>query len=108
MSIHHNFVNSRSAALPNPLDSETRVLLNGFLTPILERAGSWTDLRAQLAAKGYGISFRAGRMVLMNIESGDALCTGRTLGVPLRMLAHRLGRPAIKAHRDGISGELVH
>lgn len=108
MTIHQDMFNARHTSLPAPIDSETRVLLSSFLTPILEQADNWRDLRNRLAAKGYDISFRAGRMVVTNTESGNAVCTGRSIGMPLRALATRIGRPNIKAHSDGVSGELVH
>ncbi len=107
MTIHQDFSNTRHAALPAPIDSETRVLLYSFLSPILQTAGSWSELRNELAGKGYDVTFRAGRMVLKNAESGDAICTGRAIGMPLRALASRIGRPCIKANPDGVSGELL-
>ena len=104
--IHQDFMNARHAALPAPIDSETRVLLYSFLSPILETAESWSDLRAKLAAKGYDVTFRAGRMVLTRADSGVAVCTGRAMGTPLRSLAARIGRPCIKVNADGVSGDL--
>lgn len=94
------------APLPAPLDCETSALLRGFLTPIFEHASSWADLKAQLAAKGYNLAFHAGHMVVLNVDTHQPLCTGAALGVPLRTLSARLGRPCVKVHRDGMSGHL--
>ena len=93
-------------ALPVCPDSETLALLRGFLTPLLEAAGSWTELSEQLQIKGYGLSFRQGHMVITNLATGQAICTGAMLGVPLREIAGRIGRPAVRANCDGQSGEL--
>lgn len=93
--------------LPAPPDSETAALLRGFLTPILEQARSWDELTTGLSRKGYGIAFRAGHLVLLRLDTGAAICTGRFLGVPLRALSDRLGRPCIKVHRGGLSGSLA-
>lgn len=93
--------------LPPPLDCETLALLRSFLTPLLEAAGSWGDLVERLAAKGYGVAFRDGHLVVINAETDMPICTGTMLGVPLRTLAARLGRPCVKSHRDGHSGNLA-
>ncbi|MDU8910099.1 hypothetical protein [Aestuariicoccus sp. MJ-SS9] len=93
--------------LPAPPDCETAALLRAFLTPILERASSWDDLTRGLAGKGYGIAFRAGHLVLLRLDTGAAVCTGQFLGVPLRSLSARLGRPCVKVHRGGRSGSLA-
>ena len=94
-----------SPTLPAPLDSETRALLRLFLAPILETATSWEDLGRQLAAKGYHIGFLEGHLVIRNTE-GEALCTGSGLGIPLAEISARIGRPCVKAHPGGHSGEL--
>ena len=96
----------RESHLPRPLDSETTALLRGFLTPILEAAASWTDLRDRLACKGYGLEFRSGRMVILDAASEEPVCTGQHLGVPLRALATRLGRPTVKLCLGGASAVL--
>lgn len=93
--------------LPVPLDCETAALLRSFLTPILEQAQTWPDLAETLAQKGYGIGFLEGHLVVTYAESGAAICTGASLGVPLSGLSARLGRPCVKVHRDGHSGDLA-
>ncbi|WP_226625985.1 hypothetical protein [Alloyangia pacifica] len=74
--------------------------------PQIEAASSWADLVRRLGEKGFGLGFRAGRMILNRLDSGDEICTGRSLGAPLRALAARLGRPALRLSRDGLSAQL--
>lgn len=92
-------------ALPIAPDSETLALLRAFLGPILEQAVSWTDLRDSLAAKGYGLAFRSGRLVILN-TGGTPVCTGQMLGTPLRLLSSRLGRPVLTLEPGGTSATL--
>jgi hypothetical protein len=94
-----------AGGLPAPLDSETNALLRLFLVPILETAPDWGTLARALAAKGYALCFREGHLVILN-GLGEALCTGSALGVPMARIAARIGRPCVRAHRDGHSGEL--
>ncbi|MFZ7092469.1 hypothetical protein [Primorskyibacter sp. 2E233] len=101
-----NWANARSqSGLPEPRDCETLFLLRGFLGPILETAPSWQDLATQLSTKGYGLAFREGHLVILD-EAGNGLCTGSSLGIPLRELSARIGRPAVRASVDGHTGEL--
>ncbi|WP_425100812.1 hypothetical protein [Tropicibacter sp. S64] len=93
------------AGLPDPRDCETLFLLRGFLTPIFEAAESWSSLTTALATKGYGLAFREGHLVILD-EAGRGLCTGSALGVPLRSLAKRMGRPCVRASLDGHAGTL--
>lgn len=97
---------SAKNAMPTPIDCETQALLRLFLSPILETASNWREISDRLGQKGYGLSFRRGRLVILN-EHGDAISTGRGLGVPLAAIAKRIGRPSIRAQIDGISGELA-
>ena len=96
---------SRRPGLPRPLDSEALSLLRLFLTPIFERASGWQGLSEQLSRKGFRLAFRQGQMVILN-DAGEGLCTGSDLGVPLAKLAARMGRPCVRAHRTGDTGEL--
>ncbi|SFB01869.1 hypothetical protein SAMN05421688_2421 [Poseidonocella pacifica] len=93
------------AELPTPLDFETKVLLRGFLLPLIEDAESWEQLREALGERGYDIAFRMGHMVIVTQETGQPLCTGQCLGTPLKSLAARLGRPQIRLHQGGHSAE---
>ena len=93
-----------AAPLPRP-DSETLSLLRSFLRPILETGQSWSEIATALTAKDYRLSFRSGHLVILN-AAGEALCTGADLGVPLRSISARIGRPAIRAGQDGKHGEL--
>ncbi|MBV2359694.1 hypothetical protein KUH32_07905 [Thalassococcus sp. CAU 1522] len=92
---------------PAPLDCETLALLRSFLAPILETGRSWDDIADRLQEKGFGLAFRVGHLVLTNLESGETLCTARSLGVPLREISARIGRPQIRAHSGGVSGDLA-
>ena len=42
----------------------------------------------------------------IEVREGDALCTGRCLGGPLRQIAARIGRPCVRVDRNGLSGIL--
>lgn len=91
--------------LPAPLDCETRAMLRLFLSPILEQSDSWAEIAERLAVKGYSLTFREGHLVVLN-DHGEGLCTGTDLGIPMALIAARIGRPCVKAHRGGHSGEL--
>ena len=95
-----------AAPLTTQLDCETAALLRQVLLPILEAATDWSGLAGALARKGYALTFRSGRMVIVQSETGRPLSTGRGLGMPLSVLAARLGRPALRLSRDGSSAEL--
>lgn len=98
-------VQADQSALPKPLDTESLSLLRAFLGPILETSPTWRDLANRLGQKGYGLAFREGRLVILS-ENGTAVCTGRSLGVPLSEIAARLGRPRLQLDRSGRSGTL--
>lgn len=93
-------------SLPAPLDCETRALVRQFLAPILETSTSWADMGERLAAKGYRLGFLSGHLVIRTSD-GTALCTGSGIGIPLAEISARIGRPCVKAHSDGRSGELT-
>lgn len=93
--------------LPATPDCETLTLLRGFLGPILDSAQDWTDLRARLVKKGFDPMFRLGHLVIVNRDTGQAVCTGSMLGTPLREIASRIGRPVIRVRPDGLSGDLI-
>ena len=96
----------RTNGLPRPLESEALALLRLFLTPLLERANSWSDLSHKLADKGFALTFRLGHLVVLN-DNGEALCTGTDLGIPLADLSRRIGRPCVRANRTGQAGDLA-
>ncbi|RBI85507.1 hypothetical protein DRV85_07135 [Rhodosalinus halophilus] len=79
------------------MDSETAMQLRTALAPLFQRAASWQELRAALAAKGLDLAIRGGRLTVIETAGGAELCTGRWLGAPLATLAARLGRPCVKA-----------
>lgn len=96
----------QAAGLPLPMDSESRAMLRLFLAPILERATSWGEMAGWLDEKGYSLGFREGRLVVYN-DMGEGLCTGSDIGVPMVDIVSRIGKPCIKAHVGGLSGELA-
>lgn len=77
-----------------------------MLRPLLETAQDWQGLSAALARKGYELHFRDGRMLFVERYTGQAICTGAAIGVPLRALADRLGRPSLTMSADGRSAVL--
>ncbi len=89
------------------LDCETRAQLSRFLRPLLDAATDWAGLAAALAARGYGVAFQAGRLVVIDTMSGRAICTGSDIDCPLASLANRLGRPRLKLAADGRSAALA-
>ncbi len=97
---------SLQESLPQDPDCETAALLRMVVLPQIEGACSWPDLVSRLRSKGFGLGFRSGRMILSRLDSGAEVCTGRSLGAPLRALALRLGRPALRLSRDGQSAQL--
>lgn len=96
-----------ATVLPSTPDCETLTLLRGFLGPIFDTAQDWHDLRARLAQKGFDPVFRLGRLVIVNRDTGQAVCTGSMLGAPLREVARRIGRPVVRVRPDGLSGDLI-
>lgn len=92
---------NRDHAVPQPadpreIDSETAALLRSWLMPILDRAEGWPALEAALEAKGYALAFRAGRLTLTDLTTGQRICHMRKLGTPLSALVARLGRPVVR------------
>ena len=70
-----------------------------------KRFPSLNSIAEALATKGYGLAFRDGHLVLLN-HDGNPICTGSALGVPLREISARIGRPSIRASADGCKGSL--
>jgi hypothetical protein len=89
------------------LDSETACLLRISMLPEIDAASDWKDLETRLGSKGFGLTFRDGRMIFVRLDDGQEICTGRFLGVPMTELADRLGRPNVRAGRDGRTGRLI-
>lgn len=80
-----------------PIDSETAALFRAVLRPLIVQAVSWPGLLDALAAKGYGLAFREGRLFLTSQATGRRVCSLRFLGTPLGDLVARLGRPIVRA-----------
>lgn len=91
-------VQRRSSHSPDSpaIDSETAVLLRGWLRPLIDKSASWPALAAALDAHGYALAFRDGRLCLTNRTTGACVCTMRFLGTSLKDLVARLGRPAVR------------
>jgi len=87
------------------VDSETAALFRAVLRPLIVQANSWSNLLDTLGAKGYGLTFRGGRLFLTSQATGRRVCSLRFLGLPLVDLVARLGRPIVRAlpgqHADG-------
>ena len=96
----------RNGDTGNRLDCETAVLLRTYIRPVFDRVSSWTELLDELSLKGFGLGFRNGRLMLTDLSTGEKICTGRFLGVPLADLAARFGRPCVKP-TGGSSGTLI-
>ncbi len=91
----------QSGGTDNPdmpeVDSETAALFRAVLRPLIVQAISWSNLLDTLGAKGYGLTFRDGRLFLTSQATGKRVCSLRFLGLPLVDLVARLGRPIVRA-----------
>lgn len=90
------------------MNSEAAVALRSVVAPIFQGASDWRELQKKLAQKGFGLTFRKGHMVLTDIATGVAICTGKFLGTPLKEMSARLGRPQIVALPGGLAGDFMH
>jgi len=94
------------------VDSETAALFRAVLRPLIAQSVSWSSLMDTLRHKGYGLAFRDGRLFLTTHETGKRVCSLRFLGMPLRDLVARLGRPVVRAipgrRADGILMQRPH
>ena len=79
-------------------DCETAVLMRAVMLPIFEQATSWSGLIDRLERKGYRLGFRQGRFCVLSTSDGVRICGLRFLGLSLRDLVERLGRPLVIAH----------
>ncbi len=94
--------------LANQLDCETAALLRAVIRPVFEGASSWTTLMDTLRVKGYRLAFREGRLCITDRTTGDRVCGLRFLGLDLRDLVGRLGRPIVVARPGaGADGDLL-
>ncbi|MEX0283553.1 MAG: hypothetical protein AB3N23_02985 [Paracoccaceae bacterium] len=89
-------------------DSETAALVRACLCPLFDAATGWKELCERLARRGFFIAIREGRLVVLDVNSRQQICTARYLGTNLRDLSARLGRPMIVARRDRVAaGEFL-
>jgi len=86
---------------PARFDCETAVLLRAVIRPIFEQSSSWSGLIDRLTAKGYRLVFRGGTLCLTDSASGVRICGLRFLGLSLRDLVGRIGRPFVVVHPGG-------
>lgn len=97
----------RAGSTPD-YDSETAALLRCALRPLFEQAQSWDMLSRGMLQRGYRMSFRNGRLCLIREADGARICGLRFLGLELRDLVARLGRPVVRASRGShADGELL-
>lgn len=80
----------------NP-DCETGIFLRSLVLPAFENAKTWQELVAALDSVGFGLAIQKGRLTLTDCHSGEQICTGRYLGMPLADLSKKLGKPVIRA-----------
>ena len=85
------------------LDAETAVELNCLVGHLFERAKGWNTLLDGLARHGFALQFEGTRLVLVNDQTGQDLCTCASFGHSFASLLERLGKPAVLAD----SGRLV-
>ena len=80
----------------NP-DFETGIFLRSLVLPAFEKAETWRDLVAALDSVGFGLTIQKGRLTLTDCHSGEQICTGRYLGMALKDLVKRFGKPIVKS-----------
>lgn len=80
----------------NP-DFEAGILLRSLVLPAFDNATSWHNLVDALDSIGFGLSIRQGRLSLIDGANGQRICTGRFLGMPLKELTERFGKPVVVA-----------
>jgi len=89
----------------NP-DCETGIFLRSLVLPAFEKAETWRDLVAALDSIGFGLAIQKGRLTLTDCHSGEQICTGRYLGMPLKDLVKRFGKPVVKSLGEG-NGDFI-
>lgn len=110
MNIEQKFekIGPQSATVPSQdMDCETAALMRAVIRPVFTGAASWTGLADTLREKGYRLAFQRGRMCVMDRATGVRLFGLRFLGIELRDMVRRLGRPIVVARGGGASGELL-
>lgn len=65
--------------------------LRQLLTPDMQRARSWADLRSWLALYGVALRGAGGGLMLHDLITGELLCPSAALGFGYRDLMRRLG-----------------
>ncbi|WP_170527878.1 hypothetical protein [Ruegeria arenilitoris] len=89
------------------MDCETAALLRAVIRPLFAGAASWAGLASSLYEKGYQLTFQKGRLCLLDNSSGSRVCGLRFLGLELKDLVRRLGRPVVVARGHDADGDLL-
>ena len=93
---------------PAHFDCETAVLLRSVLLPVFDQANSWSQLIDILTPKGYRLMFRQGILCITDTQTGARVCGLQFLGLQMRDLVARLGRPCVVVHPgSGADGDLL-
>ncbi len=91
----HNSQTHQMRYGPAQYDCETAYLLRAVILPIFDAAPCWDALIDLLEAKGYHPMFRGGELCLTRQSDGARICGLRFLGLDMRELVARLGRPCV-------------
>ena len=89
------------------MDCETAALMRAVIRPVFTSAASWAGLASSLHEKGYRLRFQNGRLCLLDKTSGSRVCGLRFLGLELKDLVGRLGRPVVVARGQDADGDLL-
>ena len=110
MDFNSQLQGSGTAGFPvnsTDMDCETAALLRAAIRPLFTTAASWNILTDTLKAKGYRLAFRDGRLCLTDGTTGNRICGLRFLGLDLKDLVQRMGRPIVVARGDHADGDLL-
>ncbi|MBE1282989.1 MAG: hypothetical protein GJ676_06730 [Rhodobacteraceae bacterium] len=93
---------------PAQYDCETAMLMRAVILPLFDHAISWSALVDALRGKGYGLAFRGGALCLTDQDTDTRVCGLRFLGLDMRDLVARLGRPFVVVNPGSTAdGELL-
>ncbi|MEX0327910.1 MAG: hypothetical protein AB3N07_04225 [Ruegeria sp.] len=89
------------------LDCETAALLRAAIRPLFATAASWSNLTDILRDKGYRLAFRQGSLCITDRATNERVCGLRFLGLDLKELVGRMGRPIVVARGRDADGDLL-
>ena len=110
MDFHNHFGSPGLAGVTNTssdMDCETAALLRAAIRPLFTNAANWGSLTDILREKGYRLAFRDGRLCLTDTRTGARVCGLRFLGLDLKDLVRKLGRPVVIARGDQADGDIL-